>query len=292
MALVNHAKKEINVKLVFVGPRCSGKSTTLQYIYQKLKPECRGQLKTLQTQGGRMLFFDFMPTDLPGIEGYSARFHLYTLTDEPIDSPTWKMVLKGVDGVIFVADSSSDAMEGNLAGIAQVRSFLADNGKDLSGTPFVLQCNKQDLPGVSPAPHIASALGLEGEPTVATAAVKGDGVLQTLSSLVKIVMKELRDKGPGVPPEEPAEPSVEAATPPELGSAAVAGLDDISGQIPHPPVEGAEPSVDETPADGGVSVRIAGSLVTVANVVKIPVIVCNADREQLVTVSLAITLET
>jgi signal recognition particle receptor subunit beta len=292
MALVNHAKKEINVKLVFFGPRGSGKSTTLQYIYKKLKPDCRGQLKTLQTQGGRMLFFDFMPADLPSIEGYRARFHLYTLTDEPIDSPTWKMVLKGVDGVIFVADSTSDGMEGNLAGIAQVRSFLADNGKDLSGTSFVLQCNKQDLPEGSPASDIASALGLEGEPAVATRAVNGGGVLQTLSSLVKIVMKELREKGPGTPPEEPEESAAEAAIPPEPASEADETMVDYAGQVCEPPVDESEDFDDKTPAGCGMSVRIAGSIVTMANVVKIPLVVRNVDREQLVTVSLAITVET
>jgi hypothetical protein len=183
-------------------------------------------------------------------------------------------------------------MEGNLTGITQVRSFLADNGKDLTGTPFVLQCNKQDLPEGSPASDIASALGLEGMPAVATEAVNGEGVLQTLSVLVKIVMKELREKGPGTPPEEPDESVAEAATSPEPASEADETMDDYAGQVCEPPVDESEDFDDETPADCGISVRIAGSIVTVANVVKIPVVVRNADREQLVTVSLAITMET
>ncbi len=295
MALVNHAKKEINVKLVFFGPRCAGKSTTLQFIYKKLKPDCRSQLKTLQTQGGRMLFFDFMPADLPSIEGYRARFHLYTLTDEPIDSPTWKMVLKGVDGVMFVADSTFEGMEGNLSGIAQLRSFLGENGKEFSSTPLVLQCNKQDLPEVSPAPDIASTLGLEGEPAFATRAASGEGVLQTLSSLVKLVMKDLREKGPGVPPEDAAEVEeggdAEAEVSPDTDSGVAGEGDELSCRPDEPPVDEAEDFAGAAPAGGEVSVQIAGSIVTEANVVKIPVMVRNADREQLVTVSLAITLE-
>lgn len=283
MALVNHAKKEINVKLVFFGPSGSGKSTTLQYIYKKLKPDCRGQLKTLQTQGGKMLFFDFMPADLPSIEGYRARFHLYTLTGEPIDSPTWKMVLKGVDGVMFVADSTFSAMEGNLAGVTQVRSFLADNGKELADTPFVLQCNKQDQADVSSAQDIASALGLEGGATISTRALTGEGVLQGLSLFVKSVMKTLRENGPGTPPEEPEESTSEGET--------VSEDEETVRDVAVPPVDEAENFVEEMPAAGEIRVQLSGTPETAAGVVRIPLAVQCGGQEKRVTVTLAIALE-
>lgn len=289
MALVNHAKKEINVKLVFFGPQGSGKSTSLQFIYKKLKPDCRGQLKTLQTQGGRMMFFDFMPADLPAIEGYRARFHLYTLTGEPLDSPTWKMVMKGVDGVMFVAVSSFGDMEANLSGVTQLRAFLADNDRDLLDIPFVLQCNKQDLPQVSPAPDIASALGLEGGQAVATNALTGEGVLQGLSEFVKSVMRKLRETGPGMPPVEPEE-SPEDANPVESTSSDAPLLAGYPSHVTEAPVDEAE-DFGEVGALEGASVRVFEPVVAAGDVIKIPLSVTCADGEKQVTISLKITVD-
>src|SRR5512136_114758 len=150
MALVNHAKGEINAKLVFYGPGLSGKSTNLNFIYRKLKPEHRGKLKAMNIEKERMLFFDFSPSGQGKVGTYNVRFHIYSITGEAANSTAWKMVLKGADGMVFVADSAPERLEANLESLNDLQKNLNTYGKSISELSGVLQCNKRDLPAALP----------------------------------------------------------------------------------------------------------------------------------------------
>ncbi len=195
MALINHAKGEINAKLVFYGPGLSGKSTNLNFIYRKLKPEHRGKLKVMNLEKERMLFFDFSPSGPGRVGTYNVRFHIYTITGEAAGGTAWKMVLKGVDGVVFVADSSPDRLAANLESLGLLRKTLEGYGMNLADLPGVLQCNKRDLSAALPLEEMQAALNSGGYPVMPAVAGKGEGVLESLYSLMKSVLKDLREKG-------------------------------------------------------------------------------------------------
>ncbi|HEX2769032.1 MAG TPA: ADP-ribosylation factor-like protein [Geobacteraceae bacterium] len=195
MALVNHAKHEINAKLVFYGPVFSGKATNLNYIYRKLKPEHRGKLKTMNIGKDRMLFFDFTPAG-QGKEGeYNVRFHVYSIIGEVAGSSAWKMVLKGADGVVFVADSAPERMKDNLESLENLKKIMRDYGKSIKDLPGVLQCNKHDIdPAVSLA-EMENVLNYGCFTVMPAVAKKGEGVLDSLFGLMKTVLKNLRESG-------------------------------------------------------------------------------------------------
>jgi signal recognition particle receptor subunit beta len=195
MALVNHIKREINAKLVIYGPGLSGKATNLNYIYRKLKPEHRGKLKTMNIEKERMLFFDFAPAGKGKVGAYNVRFHIYTIVGEVASSSTWKMVLKGADGVVFVADSASDRLSANLDCLNNLQMIMHAYGKNLSDLPVVLQCNKRDLPAVIPLDEMQKALNPDCYTVIPAVACKGEGVLESLYSLMKTVLKNLRENG-------------------------------------------------------------------------------------------------
>jgi len=192
MALVNHAKKEINAKIVYFGPEWAGKATNLTHIFGKLKESFRGTFKSMNLQNDRMLFFDFVPSGQGALQGYTIRFHIYTITGEASHASSWKMVLKGVDGVVFVADSDPARMPANQESLRLLQSCLGAYGKSLSDLPFVLQCNKRDLAGPAPLDAMREVLDLQGVETVPAASGKGEGVLESIFTLVKGVMKSLR----------------------------------------------------------------------------------------------------
>lgn len=195
MPLINHAKGEINAKLVFVGPASAGKATNLNHIYAKLKESFRGKFKSMNLQNDRMLFFDFMPSGQGNVNGYSVRFHIYTITGEAAHPSSWKMVLKGADGLVFVADSGPDRMAANVASLGSVNDCLAAYGKTLSDIPCVIQCNKRDLPQALDPEGVGRSLGLENVPLLPAVASKGEGVLECIFSLVKLVLKNIRAGG-------------------------------------------------------------------------------------------------
>ncbi len=195
MALINHVKREINAKLVYVGPAHSGKATNLNVIYKKMKPECRGKLKSMAVQQDRMLFFDFMPPGQGDVDGYRVRFHVYTLAGKVVRGAAWKMVLKGADGVVFVADSSPDRMTANQESLTMLREQLQGYDKPLQRMPCVVQCNKRDVAGALPLEELRQACSVEDAPLVPAVARKGEGVFDSLSRLVRIVMTELRASG-------------------------------------------------------------------------------------------------
>ena len=195
MALVNQAKREINAKIVYFGPGLSGKATNLKHVHSKLKPDFRGAMKAMSVQDARMLFFDFTPPGEGNVQGYRVRFHVYTVSGNVVEPAAWKMVLKGVDGVVFVADATPERAAANQESLAQLTGFLKGYSQSLSSVPMVLQYNKCDLPGALSPDELDLVLNPARVPSFKASSQAGEGVLQTLLSLVKSVLHELRSKG-------------------------------------------------------------------------------------------------
>ena len=234
MALINHAKGEINAKLVYVGPASAGKATNLTYIYGKLKESFRGTFKSMNLQNDRMLFFDFLPSGQGNVNGYKVRFHVYTITGDVTHPSSWKMVLKGADGLVFVADSGADRMADNVDSLKGVKAALASYGKAVSDVPCVIQCNKRDVPQPLDLQELGRVLNPGNCLQVQAVAGKGEGVLESLFPLVKMVMKNLRATGLHL--------EGEAEQLQRMGEPAAAEWDDVQGTVP-PPTEGMEPPV-------------------------------------------------
>jgi len=192
MSFINYAAREINVKIVFYGPGLCGKTTNLQYIYEKSNPQQKGKLISLATETDRTLFFDFLPLDLGSVRGFKTRFHLYTVPGQVFYDASRKLILKGVDGVVFVADSQEARMDANVESLRNLDDNLVENGFDLKGIPYVLQLNKRDLPTAIPVDQMYRTLNFKGEPTFEAIAVQGMGVFETLKAVAKQVLYELR----------------------------------------------------------------------------------------------------
>jgi mutual gliding-motility protein MglA len=192
VALVNYATREINAKVVYYGPGLSGKTTNIQSLYEKIKPENKGKLISLSTQGDRTLFFDFLPVELGKIKGFRTRFHLYTVPGQVFYNSTRKLVLKGTDGVVFVADSQKMMMNENVQSLENLKQNLADMGIDAADFPIVIQYNKRDLPGAASVGEMEDYLNPKGLPYFEASAVKGEGVLPTLTAMVKFILHSLK----------------------------------------------------------------------------------------------------
>jgi signal recognition particle receptor subunit beta len=224
MSMINYASREINCKIVYYGPGLGGKTTNLEFIYGKVKPDTRGKLISLATETERTLFFDFLPVDLGTIRGFKTRFHLYTVPGQVYYNASRKLILKNVDGIVFVADSQLDRMEANLESMQNLYDNMAEYGYDITKMPFVIQYNKRDLPNASsvemlqealnpgwevddparqrvvPDPHHAGQNLIEQLPTgewverapyFEAVSVQGEGVFDTLKEVSKLVLKSL-----------------------------------------------------------------------------------------------------
>ncbi len=194
MSFINYAAREINVKIVFYGPGLCGKTTNLQYIFEKSAPQQKGKLISLATETDRTLFFDFLPLDLGAVRGFKTRFHLYTVPGQVFYDASRKLILKGVDGVVFVADSQEARMDANEESLRNLEDNLMENGFDLKNVPFVLQFNKRDLPSAVLVDDMYRLLNFKGEPTFEAVATKGIGVFETLKAVAKQVLYELRSR--------------------------------------------------------------------------------------------------
>ena len=194
MSFINYAAREINVKIVFYGPGLCGKTTNLQYIFEKSSPQQKGKLISLATETDRTLFFDFLPLDLGAVRGFKTRFHLYTVPGQVFYDASRKLILKGVDGVVFVADSQEARMDANEESLRNLEENLMENGFDLKNVPFVLQFNKRDLPSAVLVDDMYRLLNFKGEPTFEAVATKGIGVFETLKAVAKQVLYELRSR--------------------------------------------------------------------------------------------------
>jgi signal recognition particle receptor subunit beta len=194
MSFINYAAREINVKIVFYGPGLCGKTTNLQYIYEKSNPQQKGKLISLATETDRTLFFDFLPLDLGAVRGFKTRFHLYTVPGQVFYDASRKLILKGVDGVVFVADSQEARMDANVESLSNLEDNLSENGFELKTVPYVLQFNKRDLPSAMLVDDMYRLLNFKGEPTFEAVATKGIGVFETLKAVAKQVLYELRSR--------------------------------------------------------------------------------------------------
>jgi hypothetical protein len=192
MSMINYASREINCKLVYYGPGLGGKTTNLEYIYGKINPETRGKLISLATEQERTLFFDFLPVDLGSIRGFKTRFHLYTVPGQVYYNASRRLILKGVDGIVFVSDSQAERMDANIAAMENLYENLADYGYDHQQVPIVVQYNKRDLPSAVPVEELRTHLNpTEQLPEFPAVAVSGKGVFDTLKAVSKLVLKSL-----------------------------------------------------------------------------------------------------
>jgi hypothetical protein len=223
MSMINYASREINCKLVYYGPGLGGKTTNLEHVYNKVAPGSRGKMISLATETERTLFFDFLPVDLGNIRGFKVKFHLYTVPGQVYYNASRKLILKGVDGVVFVADSQIERMDANIEAMQNLYENMAQHGYDLTRIPFAIQYNKRDLPNAAPVAELQAALNpgwpqddptkqrvtldpnreaeylvaqqdgqwIERAPYFEAVALTGDGVFDTLKAISKNVVKTL-----------------------------------------------------------------------------------------------------
>jgi mutual gliding-motility protein MglA len=192
MSFINYSSREINCKIVYYGPGLCGKTTNLQHIYSKTNPELKGKMISLATETERTLFFDFLPLALGQIRGFKTRFHLYTVPGQVFYDASRKLILKGVDGVVFVADSQIERMEANLESMDNLRINLRDQGYELEKIPFVIQYNKRDLPNAAPLAEMKRLLNPMNVQDFEARAQTGEGVFETLKAVAKSVLSDLK----------------------------------------------------------------------------------------------------
>ena len=223
MSMINYASREINCKLVYYGPGLGGKTTNLEHVYGKVNPQARGKLISLATETERTLFFDFLPVDLGTIRGFKTRFHLYTVPGQVYYNASRRLILKGVDGVVFVADSQMERLDANIESMQNLYDNMSQHGLDIRRIPFIIQYNKRDLPNAAPLPQLQEALNpgwvvedparqrpapdpyrpgemlvqevdgawVERLSSFEACALRGDGVFDTLRAVSKLVLKTL-----------------------------------------------------------------------------------------------------
>ena len=192
MSFINYSSREINCKIVYYGPGLCGKTTNLQYIYNRTNPEAKGKMISLATETERTLFFDFLPLSLGEIRGFKTRFHLYTVPGQVFYDASRKLILKGVDGVVYVADSQIERMEANLESVENLRFNLQEQGYDLDKVPYVIQYNKRDLPNVASVEELRSLINTSNVPDFEAVSTTGQGVFDTLKAIAKLVLTEMK----------------------------------------------------------------------------------------------------
>lgn len=266
MPVFNYAGKEVNVKVVYYGPGLSGKTTNIQYIHDNIRPDLKGKLVSLATQTDRTLFFDFLPMDLGSLGGYKIRLHLYTVPGQVHYNATRKLVLQGVDGIVFVADSQKTMRDANIESFRNLNQNLESYGKSLKDLPHVIQANKRDLPDLVSMDEINAQLNPFGAPLFEATASDGAGVLDCLRTILRLVMGKLKYQFPmGAMGEEPAAPAGagDGRGGPATGVAAegVPGAKPLDGDDAHPvggPVEETD-GISEEPV-GRVTEALEGGV--------------------------------
>ncbi len=195
MSFINYSSREINCKIVYYGPGLCGKTTNLHYIYQNTNQQAKGKMISLATETERTLFFDFLPLSLGEIRGFKTRFHLYTVPGQVFYDASRKLILKGVDGVVFVADSQVERTEANIESVENLRINLSDQGYDLDKIPYVIQYNKRDLPNAMTIEEMHGLLNPRNVPAFEAVAPKGEGVYDTLKAIARQILQELKKGG-------------------------------------------------------------------------------------------------
>jgi len=192
MSTINFAAREINCKIVYYGPGMSGKTTNLKHVFTKVPGHLRGEMISLATEDERTLFFDFLPLDLGSVQGFKTRFHLYTVPGQVFYNASRKLILRGVDGIVFVADSAPNRLRANAESMRNLRENLVEHGLDIKTIPMILQINKRDLPDALPASMIRAVIDPKGELTITEASAhEGKGVFETLKAVSKMVLERL-----------------------------------------------------------------------------------------------------
>jgi signal recognition particle receptor subunit beta len=192
VSFINYATKEINCKIIYFGPGLSGKTTNIQYIYENTQQDSRGKLVTLSTENERTLFFDFLPLAIGEVKGYKTRFHLYTIPGQTFYEVSRQFILKGVDGIVFVADSQSERMESNIEAYESLEKSLEKQGYDLNKLPLVLQYNKRDMTGIVTVRELEATFNPMHRPFFEAVANSGQGVMETLQSISQSIIRELK----------------------------------------------------------------------------------------------------
>jgi len=192
VSFINFASREINCKIVYYGAGLGGKTTNLQWIFERTAAKSGGKMLSLATETERTLFFDFLPLELGTVRGFKARFHLYTVPGQVFYDASRRLILRGVDGVVFVADSQEERMDANEESLDNLQTNLKDHGYDFATIPYVLQFNKRDLPNALPVEKLSEALLRKGEPVFEAVAVQGVGVFETLKEIGRQVLSELK----------------------------------------------------------------------------------------------------
>jgi len=191
LSLINYSSREINVKIVYYGPGLCGKTTNIQYIYEKVSPDTKGKLITLATEMDRTLFFDFLPLELGKVKGFRTRFHLYTVPGQVYYDASRKLILRGVDGIVFVADSQQSRYDANIESLYNLHENLAEYNLNLDEIPFAIQYNKRDLPEIISVEDLEQELNPKKFPSFEAVAIKGTGVFDTLKAVAKSVLRNL-----------------------------------------------------------------------------------------------------
>ncbi len=192
MPFINFPAREINCKLVYYGPGLGGKTANLQWVYDNTGLDKKGKMISLATETDRTLFFDFLPLDLGTVRGFKARLHLYTVPGQVFYEASRKLILKGADGVVFVADSQEERLDANLETLDNLREHLQEHHLDFAAIPYVLQLNKRDLPRAMNVEELSRQLRVKGEPVIEAVAVSGQGVFETLREVARLVLAELK----------------------------------------------------------------------------------------------------
>jgi signal recognition particle receptor subunit beta len=195
LSFINFAAREINCKIVYYGAGLGGKTTNLQHIYQTTAEQQKGKMISLATETERTLFFDFLPLDLGAVRGFKTRIHLYTVPGQVFYDASRKLILRGVDGIVFVADSQQERMDANAEALDNLMSNLKEHSYNFHNIPYVLQLNKRDLPNVLPVDVLTRELQRKGEPVVEAVAFQGQGVFETLKEIARQVLVELKKGG-------------------------------------------------------------------------------------------------
>lgn len=192
MSFVNYHTKEINCKIVYYGPGLGGKTTNIQHIYQKTSHQVKGKMISLNTENERTLFFDFLPLDLGEIRGFKTRFHLYTVPGQVFYEASRKLILRGVDGIVFVADSQVERMEANFESLVSLEKNLSEQGYEIEKIPLVIQFNKRDLPNIVPVIEMRERINKWNVPDFEATASTGQGVFETLKMVSKLVLLNIK----------------------------------------------------------------------------------------------------
>ncbi len=192
MSFINYSAKEINCKIVYYGPGLCGKTTNLNFVYKKTRPDSKGKMISLATETERTLFFDFLPLSLGEVKGFKTRFHLYTVPGQIFYDASRKLILKGVDGIVFVADSQVERMDANVESFENMKINLQEQGYALEKVPYVIQYNKRDIPDCVRVDELKKLLNPNGAPDFEASATEGTGVFETLKGIVKLVLVELK----------------------------------------------------------------------------------------------------